>query len=332
MLQDITVLIKGAVERNVTGDGDAKMVQFTRRRVLLGGAAVLTLGVAGAGYGEISGALPGHTSFRQALGLDGPNGTVPAAATSVSMEREYSSARGVEVNLAVMSPAGVSRAGLPVVVVLHGRSGSAQQMVQIGFPQFLTAAVAAGAAPFVLLAVDGGDDTYWHPVTTVGKRDDPQAMLMNEVPQWMAKYGLGSTAAAPQPDGVIGISMGGFGAFLYAYNRRMVQSASGRPPLSVVAALSPAVFEDWSDANSVGAFSSAADWAGSEPLQHVSSLQGQKCAIWCGKDDPFYAASQLLAKEIPGSESFFSPGAHTTGYWTRVIPAALQFLGHSGMA
>jgi hypothetical protein len=104
------------------------MVEFTRRRVLLGGAAVLTLGVGGAAYGEISGALPGHTPLCQALGLDGPNGTVPDAATSVSMRREFSAARGAEVNLAIMSPAGVERANLPVVLALHGRSGSAQQM------------------------------------------------------------------------------------------------------------------------------------------------------------------------------------------------------------
>ena len=304
------------------------MAGVSRRQVLLGGAAALTLGVAGVGYGEIEGGWPGHTTVRQKLGLDGANGTIPTARTSVTMEREFSAARGVEVNLAVISPAGVARQGLPVVLALHGRSGSARQLVGLGLPQFLTAAASTGLPPFVLLAVDGGDGTYWHPVTNAaGHLDDPQAMLLDEVPQWMTEYGLGD-----QPQGVLGISMGGFGAFLYAYNRRLAQHTLGRPALATAAALSPAIFEDWPDARSVGAFSSAANWAASEPLQHVSGLQGQRCGIWCGEDDPFYGASQLLAKDIPGSVASFSPGAHTNGYWWRVLPDAMRFLAQSHLS
>ena len=293
------------------------MGRVTRRRLLIGGAATVVAGAAGFTYGEVAEILPGHTQFRQYFGLDGADGTVPDVPVSVTMEHEQSAARGVGVQVAVMSPAGMSRAGLPVVVVLHGRSGSAQGMVDLGFPQFLTAAVRAGVAPFVLVAPDGGDNTYWHAVASHGHRDDPQAMLLNELPAWLSKYGL-----SPSPTGAIGISMGGFGALLYARNRRTAGTA-----LASVAAISPAIFQDWPDASTVGTFADQADWAANEPLQHVSALAGERCGIWCGGDDPFHDAAQAFARELPATTSQFAPGAHDDGYWRRVLPDALRFLG-----
>lgn len=200
-----------------------------RRRVLraavgLGGLAVVGTG-AGAAVAED--VLPGGVRLRRVLGMTGTDGAVPqVAAGPVCGEDVRSAARGTTVRVITMLPPGAQRpADLPVAVALHGRGGDAQTMVDLGLPQFLAAAVAAGVPPFALVAVDGGDATYWH-ARTPG--DDPQRMLLDELPGRLAAQGLRT------PTGALGISMGGSGALRYARNR-----GAGFGPVTL---LSPALF------------------------------------------------------------------------------------------
>ena len=79
-----------------------------------------------------------------------------------------------------------------------------------------------------MVSLDGGD-SYWVPRSD---SDDPQRMLTEELPVWLAERGLGSVF------GVFGISMGAYGALNYA---RAV-------PGLTVAAVSPALFLTWSEA------------------------------------------------------------------------------------
>ncbi|MDH6113987.1 enterochelin esterase-like enzyme [Kitasatospora sp. MAP12-15] len=302
---------------------------LTRRRLLWAGGAVGGLAVLGAGAGTAMAEdlLPGGVTLRRAIGLTGPDGSVPQIAPGpMTDELVASAARGKSVRLITMTPPGTARPGaLPVAVVLHGRGADAQAMVQLGMPQFLATAVAAGAPPFALVAVDGGDASYWHRRTA---GDDPQRMLLDELPGWLAARGFATAragakagATAGSVSGALGISMGGSGALRYARGR-----GAGFGP---VALLSPALFRDWADARTVDGFDSEPDWREDEPLLHLDQPHGAPLALWCGTEDPFCPAARQLAAQGGVSQAHFPRGEHTDGFWRRVLPAAMDFLGHA---
>jgi S-formylglutathione hydrolase FrmB len=279
--------------------------RVSRRAVLTGAAVLLGAGALGAA-GVATGVVPGSAGIRRRLGLDGPDGVVPDVKGTVTTRSVESAARGTRVSLATMTPAGVDAAGLPVLLALHGRGANAQTLVDLGLPQFLTAAVQAGAAPFAIAAVDGGD-RYWHAVGS----DDPQAMLRDEVPAWLADAGLGTVF------GALGISMGAFGALLWA-------RLAATPPAAVIT-VSPALFLSWGDAQTRDVFVDEADWTASEPLRHLDAIAGSTLGVWCGTEDPFVSAARKLADGTRAAAAHFDAGAHTEGYWRRVLPDALAF-------
>jgi hypothetical protein len=50
----------------------------------------------------------------------------------------------------------------------------------------------------------------------------------------------------------------------------------------------------------------------------------------CGTDDPFYAADKTYVADFDRPvTSTFEPGAHTTAYWTRMLPDQLAFVGRA---
>lgn len=286
---------------------------INRRTVLVSGLA--GVGVLGAGLlGVLEGVLPGETVLRRAMGMVGEDGAVPAVAgVPVQVRRMASAARGTDVDVVTMVPTGVEPGLLPVCVVLHGRGSGAQGMVDLGLPSFLAAAIGAGVAPFALVAVDGGD-SYW---VARDRADDPQAMLRDELPGWLRSSGLTAPPAA-----ALGISMGGFGALVYARDR-----GTSAP---TVAVLSPALFATWDDAAGRDGFADETSWAANEPLRHTDALPaGLALGIWCGREDPFVGAATELADRTRAAVAHFDHGEHTPGYWRRVLPDALRFVGAS---
>jgi len=281
------------------------------RRAVLTGACVLVGATALGAVGVAADVLPGSAGIRRRLGWNGPDGVVPSVPRGlVSAQSLESAARGTQVHLVTIVPEGVPAAGLPVLLALHGRGADAQTLVDLGLPELLTAAVRAGASPFAIAAVDGGD-SYWHRRSG----DDPQAMLHDEVPGWLTAGGFGPVF------GALGISMGGFGALLWA---RGAGSAS-RP--AAIIAVSPALFSTWADAKARNVFADEADWAASEPLRHVDAIDGSTLGVWCGAEDPFAAQARELASKAHAAVSRFDSGAHDDGYWRRVLPEALAFAG-----
>ena len=50
----------------------------------------------------------------------------------------------------------------------------------------------------------------------------------------------------------------------------------------------------------------------------------------CGTDDPFYSADKAYVAGFHRPvTSTFQAGAHTTAYWTRMLPAQLRFVGEA---
>ncbi|HEX7303309.1 MAG TPA: hypothetical protein VF330_10405, partial [Lentzea sp.] len=87
-------------------------------------------------------------------------------------------------------------------------------------------------ARFRCAVVDGGDD-YW----------------------------VGLTPPVPF-EAALGVSMGGFG----------VLDLASRQPLKAVAAISPALFPAWEDAERIHGFASREVWEAHEPLRHTASI------------------------------------------------------------
>ncbi|MEV7094322.1 alpha/beta hydrolase-fold protein [Amycolatopsis sp. NPDC051045] len=269
---------------------------LSRRGLLAGSALALLAGCSS----TPSGPPPGPPAV--------PVPTHPSALRDpVTVHRTRSAARGTDVDLVLITPEGVPASGLPVCLALHGRGARARTFLELGVPSLLTTAVRAGTPPFAIAALDG--DHYW---VDVGSGDDPQRMLTDEVPGWLAGRDLRPASA------VFGISMGGFGALRFA---------RAHPDLKAVATASAALFVSWPDARSRKVFADETNWRAAEPLLHTADLRPAGLGVWCGESDPFLGADRRLVKAVSPEVSRFSPGGHNDEYWRGTLPEVLKFVG-----
>jgi S-formylglutathione hydrolase FrmB len=248
------------------------------------------------------------------VGRDAPASSAGSGMTKI--ERLYSAARGREIDFITFLPPDPP-ASLPMSLLLHGLHSSARYAAPTGLVQRLSADVQSGTTrPFGFVAVDGGDN-YWH---ENHPGDDPMAMLLEEVPRWLAARGLGG--AAGSPFAVTGESMGGFGALLYA--RRRVER---RDPPAAVATLAPALILSWQEMSKRGAFHDAADWSSMDPLLHTGELRAVPTAIWCGTEDPFIAGARKYFAEAHPAVAYTAPGIHGDSFNRTIVPSLIGFLG-----
>ncbi|MFI9006558.1 alpha/beta hydrolase [Actinosynnema sp. NPDC053489] len=281
----------------------------TRRTVLaaLGGGALAATGATAALHGD----APFGEALRHALGVAGPVPTVRRAV--VTVERVRSRCRGRDVDLLTMVPPGVPTRGLPMSVLLHGRRGNARQAAPGGTAEALVAAVARGQVPpFGFVSVDG-DDHYWHENVP---GDDPMAMLLDEVPAWLAERGFGA------PFACTGVSMGGFGALLYARRR-----AERREPARAVAAIAPALLTDWAEMAKRRAFSGPDQWAALDPLRNLDKLGDVPVGVWAGDRDPFLTGTRRFIAAAKPAVASITPGGHDDTLYRKVVPDVIRFLG-----
>jgi len=303
---------------------------ISRRGLLAGGISLA--GTAAAGYALVeAGTLPGKYRLAQALGQCGaapppPHGPLPVrdAATFWSAYRK----RVVRM-VTLIPPAAARRPGLGrlgVVVALHGLGGSALGAASLYAP----AMTQAGITRFAMITVDGGS-TYWHERPD---GDDPLGMIIHEVLPRAAARGLSAARV-----GIIGYSMGGYGALLLA-ERLGARDAGGprqpvaQPAAAAVAAASPAIFASYRDAMSAdpGAFASSAEFAGNNVMDGLAALRHIPAWVSCGSIDPFEAITQLLRSRLARltgrpAAGGIAPGCHDDAFWARSAPSGLAFLG-----
>ena len=299
------------------------------RRALLRTAAAAAVTGAAVVTGLETGIVPGRTRVHDVLGLTGPDGVVPDVPPGPVVSGTFESrGRLTTVGYSVIYPHGQSpSAKLPVVLVMHGRGGDHTSAINdLGIDRYLTAAVREGTPPFAVAAVDGGGDNYWHDRFN---GDDPLMMLSAEFLPLLAKRGLRTAR-----HGVLGWSMGGYGALRWTLETRRPQLGDQEPAKVVTAgAMSPAVWHNLADA-APGAFEDVGV-AGFdlETAEFYDQVFGKAYAfedvavrIDCGRDDPFAVAAKDLRAELraAGGEQ---AGAHTAGYWRRMLPDQLRFLG-----
>jgi enterochelin esterase-like enzyme len=285
-----------------------------------GVAAVAAAGVAGAELVS-RGVLPGKILLDR---LDGAcSVSVPAVVYSPPgpswSGTFYSAARHRTVGYTIAYPPG-HRAGdeLPLVIMLHGYGGNhASALVGMSVAQALALHVdGLPLAPMAMVTIDGGNG-YWNP----HPGDNPMAMVIDELIPLCRRLGLGRP---PRPIGTMGISMGGYGALLFAEKYPHL--------IASVAAISPAIWTSYAQARGVnpGAYASAAAFAANDAITHATALDRVPVRVAAGYDDPFYPGVQALARVLPtGAVVDFGQGCHTGPFFAEQEPPSLAFLaGH----
>jgi enterochelin esterase-like enzyme len=229
----------------------------------------------------------------------------------------YSAARNRTVGYTVAWPPG-RRPGdrLPLVVMLHGFNANHVDALAGMSPAQAVALRPGGVplAPLAMVTVDGGNG-YWNP----HPGDDPLRMLTNElIPFCQDRFGLGQP---PHRIGVMGISMGGYGALLLAEKYPALVAA--------VAAISPAIWTSYAEAKvaNAGAYASAADFAADDAVTHATALARVPVRVAAGYDDPFYPGVRALARVLPGGAVVnFAKGCHDGSFFAEQEPPSLAFL------
>jgi pimeloyl-ACP methyl ester carboxylesterase len=274
----------------MTGGPDARgagAAGWTRRRVLaLGLAPAAAVAAAALTGAELisRGILPGQgllDTLDGACSVPGPAVTFSPPGPS-SSRTFYSAVRRRMVGYTIAWPPG-HRAGaeLPLVVMLHGYGGThADALVGLSPAQAVALRVdGRPLAPMAIVTVDGGNG-YWnsHP------GDDPGAMVIGELIPLRRRLGLGRRRI-----GMLGISMGGYGALLLAEQHPRL--------IAAVAVISPAIWTSYAQAHAAnaGAYASAAAFAADDAVTHASALARIPVRVASGHADPFYPGVQALA-------------------------------------
>lgn len=297
-------------------------MKLISRRFLLGaGLGVAVVAVAGAAGVELvdHDVLPGKSELDAVDGaceLPSAGLDVYAAPGRQVSGRFHSAARNRSVGYTIGYPPGHGPGDvLPLVIVLHGE-GNDHANALAGLTPARAAALRAGGrplAPMALVTVDGGSG-YWH----AHAGDDPMRMLVGELIPMCRRRGLGRSL---RQIGVMGISMGGYGALLLAEKHPGLFGA--------VAAISPAIWTRYSQARAVNAeaYASAADFAANDVIAHAGALAGTPVRVASGYDDPFHPGVQALARVLPrGAVTVFGKGCHDGSFFAGQEPPALEFL------
>jgi predicted esterase len=293
----------------------------TRGRFLkLGLAGAGTLVAGGATLFELveHGVLPGkHTLDVLDGACDVPHPPLTFAQLGPSYSKQfYSHARNREVGYTIAYPPGHKPGdALPLVVMLHGEGGDHTSGIGVLSPARALALQVDGAPlrPMAIVTVDGGRG-YWNP----HPGDDPMGMVVDELIPLCQGLGLGQP---PHKIGALGVSMGGYGAILFAEKFPHLFRA--------VAAISPAVWTSYAQASGVNAaaYASPAAFAAADVVTHTSALAGTPVRVASGNDDPFHPGVVALAKALPpGAVVELSAGCHSGSFYLQQTLPSLEFL------
>jgi poly(3-hydroxybutyrate) depolymerase len=295
--------------------------RWSRRKILTLGAgglaAVIAAGVVGTEL-VAHGVLPGQQELDQ---LDGAcsvaSGPLRFSTLGASIsDRFYSRSRRRTVGYTVAWPPGHRRGDpLPLVVMLHGEGGNHNNALA-GMSPAQAVALRVGGSPLLpmaLVTVDGGHG-YWNP----HPGDDPLTMVVGELVPLCQSMNLGRP---PSRIGMMGISMGGYGALLVAEKRPEL--------IAAVAAISPAVWTSYRQASAVNpaAYATAADFEANDVVTHAATLVGKPVRVASGLNDPFHPGVLALGRALPaGAIVDISEGCHTGDFFVAQEPPSLEFL------
>lgn len=288
---------------------------LTRRAFLGAGLGVGAIGAAA--LAVETDVLPGRPEFRRALGLNGPDGAIPTDAPGQVISGSLISDRrgGVKTGWAVAYPPG-DRTDLPLVLSLHMLGGDHRTAFDTSMrvDRFLPAAVVDGVPPFAIATVDGGR-SYWHERPS---GEDAGAMVTDEFLPVLVEQRFNTDQI-----GLLGWSMGGFGAL-------RLGGLYGAGRVTAISVAAPAIWVNESDASQSG-FDSPDEYDEVSVFGRTASLRGIPLRIDCGRGDPFLGGVEAYADQLDaaGVDAVvkIQRGGHDRGFWRRVLPDQLAFLG-----
>ncbi|RYY60237.1 MAG: esterase family protein [Chitinophagaceae bacterium] len=235
-----------------------------------------------------------------------------------------------------------SERSYPVVYLLHGLSDDNTGWLQFGeINRLVDKAIEEGTIPPMIIVMPDADSTFY--INSYDGKEKFEDFFVKEfIPSVEKTYRI---KADRRYRGVAGLSMGGFGALIYAFKHPDLFSAS--------AGLSAAVVEDKSiksmpDGMYKGVFGPiyGRDLQGEARItafykdnsilpvvENTSAADLKKVRYWidCGDDDFLTTGNSLLhialvEKQVP-HEFRVRDGAHTWEYWRTGIIPALEFIG-----
>lgn len=200
-------------------------------------------------------------------------------------------------HLLLYRPAGVKAdVQLPWALVLHGYGMDRQQWVKDGeLPTLLDNLIAQKQIPpMALLMVDGGKSFYQGPT---------ERFLMQELLPNTAQWGLSEN---PAQRALLGVSMGGFGAFNLAYHYPELFASS----VSLSGYFANGPQDQWQAAR-------------------VAKIQHP--LLYCGQQDHTSLQSNRQLQQRLQSQGLTLPihyaaGGHTWHYWQSIMPEAVTQL------
>lgn len=213
---------------------------------------------------------------------------------------------GQEVHWRLARPRGGTpgEAPQPLVVALHGHGSDADWPFDAVHMERHVASTG-----LAVVAVDGGD-FYWH-----ARRSgiDTRRLVVEELLPLMGRKGFATDRV-----GLVGWSMGGYGALLMA-------TTLGPKRVAGVVAASAALWQSPGD-SAKGAFDDREDFVRNDVFAARGKLRGIPVRLDCGRDDPFIVANRAFARELPDATVTFDEGAHTQEYWTARAGAQMSWL------
>jgi len=237
-----------------------------------------------------------------------------------------------------------SNRSYPVTYVLHGYTDNETAWVQFGeIDRQADAAILSGEIPPMILVMPDAKVT-WYVNDADGKKRYEDFFIEEFIPHIDKTY---RTRAKKEFRGITGLSMGGYGSFLYAIKHPDLFAASA--PLSAAFYTEEKVItyeqERWNNVeglmygkNLKGQERITEHWKANNPFEILKTadkeeLKTVKYWIDCGDDDFLYEGNSkmhivLRDMEIP-HEFRIRDGAHNWTYWRTGIIDALTFIGNN---
>ncbi|HEY4207335.1 MAG TPA: alpha/beta hydrolase-fold protein [Puia sp.] len=232
----------------------------------------------------------------------------------------------------------------PVVYLLHGYTDDNTGWLQFGeINRYADKAIAEGTIPPMIIVMPNGDSS-WYINSYDGKENYEDFFIKEFMPTIEKTYRI---KAEKHYRGVAGLSMGGYGALVYALKHPELFAAAAPLSAAVFADSTMTTMPDNSWANTFGQLFGRSlngkdrlskAWYENSPLKIVESKSTdelRKVRYWidCGDDDRLSEGNcllhiLLLEKHVP-HEFRVRDGAHNWTYWRTGITDALAFIGAS---
>lgn len=216
----------------------------------------------------------------------------------------------------------------PFIIMLHGWSGDETQWEDDADLQFL-----ADEHNLLLILPDGGYDGWWLNTDLLpGRNYDTH--IHKEVKEWIILYFNGSSN--PADHGVMGLSMGGYGAFMQVFRHPGDYAAASA--LSGVMDLLPRT-KKWGLKLSLGEYPQhKTNWELHNPVMVVDSLDPEQVPplqLICGRDDFVFGENvEIVTKLKAGGfsvEFLEEEGKHSHDFWKAHVNTSIAFLvSHMG--